>query len=164
MITENYYKSHQALALGQKGFFGGAIGTTISTVASGALGTGVAALFVLGTGARGMAAIAASVLIPGSSLIQGAIRYPVHYCLDGKLDTTAKKVMGLVLEFLATTCVMWLGLIKHCESPFVGGLFFSGISLPISMIACTTLGLAFIGLNNAIHRIGDLFRKKALTH
>ncbi len=146
MITENYYNSHRALALGQTGLLGGAIGTAISSVASCALATGASWAWMTGIGTTGIGAVYALFLAGGSGLIQGATRYPVHYYLNGKLDTTTKKVMGLVLEFLVSTFVIWLTITNSCPRPLNAALTFSAMSFPISIIACTILGTIFMGL------------------
>lgn len=155
MTANIYYDSHRALALGQTGLLGGAIGTAISSVASSALAVGFTNVWLMGTGARGIGVMVAFFLAGEAGLIQGGVRYPVHYYLDGKLDTTAKKIMGLALEFLASTFVLWLSAIGTFYHPFHAALFYSAISFPISIAACTILGMTFIC-------IGNLYQNRAI--
>lgn len=158
MITESYYNSHRALSLGQTGLLGGAFGTVISSVASSSLAIVAAGTWLIATGPfragpsglGSMVWVVVPMLAGYSGLIQGAIRYPVHYCLDGKLDTPAKKIMGLALEFLASTLVIGLTLTSTCPAPLEAALFCSGLSFPVSILACTILGMTFIGFGKVL--------------
>lgn len=145
VVVQTYYKSHEALALAQRGILGGAIGTVISTCASGAMAVGATNVWFMITkpklGPAGLGGLIAMFAATMYGMIQGAARYPVHYSLNGKLDTTAKKIMGLMLEFIASTFVFWL--IDQSGSPFHAAIFYSALSFPCSILACTIVGIAF---------------------
>lgn len=150
IIAANYYNSHRALALGQTGLLGGAIGTMISSVASSALAIGLASVYIRGSSVKGIGVVVVYFLAAGVGLIQGATRYPVHYFLAEKLNTTIKKIIVLMLEFLISTAVIFTFFIDIFYDPFHAALFYSAISFPISIIACTILGMTFSGIETLL--------------
>lgn len=146
-------RSHQALSLGQTGCFGGIIGTTIASLASCAATTGLTHALLMGSGATGIG-VGVIMLIAGSAgCMQGLVRYPIHYCLSEKLDTTWKKIAGLALEYLASIAAFYITWGDLFHSPLTATLFFASTSFALSVIACTILGLAFIQMKKCYQSI-----------
>ena len=129
------------------------IGTGISSVASSALTTAATGILLTASGSTGVGVVVALFLAGGCGLVQGAVHYSIHYTLEKELDTTAKKVMALVLQFLVSTFVIGIAITSTCPSPIAAAFLFSAVSFPISIAACLILGNALLRIGNVFHRI-----------